>query len=293
MRTYYLSSVSRNLLQSLGFRLAVILSRIQLVVESLRKAIHPSPPAPLPKGEGRCEGMRPVRSLGLQYPQKPFRIIVGRVTSRGVWMQALFHSRLQGGQGPGEGTARLNVSVSLQLGIKHVFSLLLSLLFLHSVLVSNLYAEKPRPKPKPLSFSRELLLSGEDWKLGAFAFDEGERCGAFAPKFDDSGFRTVKVPGEVQLQIGLQGMDLYYQSKELTLVNEKEWWYRKGFVASPQNSGKTVRLVLEGVDYFATVWLNGEKLGEHEGCYVPFSYDVSSKLNYGKENQLSIKVTCP
>ena len=88
-------------------------------------------------------------------------------------------------------------------------------------------------------------------------------------------------------------MDLYYQSKELTLVNEKEWWYRKQFVASPESAGRVVRLVFDGVDYFATVWLNGEKLGEHEGCYVPFSYDVSSKLNYGGENHLAIKVTCP
>lgn len=139
----------------------------------------------------------------------------------------------------------------------------------------------------------ETLLSGDDWKLGSFPFGEGERLGAFRPEYDASGFRPVAVPGVVQLQIGLKGMDLYYQSKELTLVNEKEWWYRKSFTVPDHSAGKTVRLVFDGVDYFCTVWLNGEKLGEHEGAYVPFEYDVTSKLNLDGPNQLTVKVTCP
>src|ERR1017187_2265925 len=139
----------------------------------------------------------------------------------------------------------------------------------------------------------ETLLSDSSWKLGSFPMDKGEPQQAFLPKFDDSGFRTVKVPGEVQLQIGLQGMDLYYQSKQLTLVNEKEWWYRKRFIVPKTDAGKRLRLVFEGVDYFASVWLNGEKLGEHEGCFVPFSYEVTSKIKYGAENVVVVKVTCP
>ncbi len=144
-----------------------------------------------------------------------------------------------------------------------------------------------------ISTTTETLLSGSDWKLGSYPMDKGEPQEVYLPKFDDSGFRTVKVPGEVQLQIGLKGMDLYYQSKQVTLVNEKEWWYRKQFVVPKADAGKMLRLVFEGVDYFATVWLNGEKLGEHEGCFVPFSYDVTSKLKYGQENIVVVKVTCP
>jgi beta-mannosidase len=123
--------------------------------------------------------------------------------------------------------------------------------------------------------------------------DKGEAQEVYRPAFDDHSFSTVKVPGEVQLQIGLQGMDLYYQSKQLTLVNEKEWWYRKRFVAPKADDGKLMRLVFDGVDYFSTVWLNGEKLGEHEGAYTSFSFDVSRKLKYGEENLLVVKVTCP
>ncbi len=112
-------------------------------------------------------------------------------------------------------------------------------------------------------------------------------------EFDDRNFRAVTVPGEVQLQLGFQGMDLYYQTKELTSINQKEWWYRKRFTVSKADSDRLARLVFDGVDYFATVWLNGKKLGEHEGCFVPFSFDVSHHLNYGAENILVVKVTCP
>ena len=139
---------------------------------------------------------------------------------------------------------------------------------------------------------KELVLSDNEWKLGSFAFGEGERHQAYSVGFNDSSFRSVKVPGEVQLQIGLEGMDLYYQSKEVTLVNQQEWWYRKQFKVPGNLAGKTLRLVFDGVDYFATVWLNGEKLGEHEGAYVPFAFDVTGKVLNG-ENQLTLKVTCP
>ncbi len=138
-----------------------------------------------------------------------------------------------------------------------------------------------------------LLLSGNDWELGSFKMDEGEKRQVFLPTFDDHQFRTVKVPGEVQLQIGLSGMDLYSQSKALSLINKKEWWYRKQFKVSQQKNGKLNRLMFDGVDYFATIWLNGKKLGEHEGGYVPFSYDVTGKLHYGGDNILVVKVTCP
>ena len=147
-----------------------------------------------------------------------------------------------------------------------------------------------QPPPVP---SKEVVLSGGDWKLGSLEMEEGEKLGAYQPGFDDRTFKKVTIPGEVQRQIGLQGMDLYYQSKALTLVNQKEWWYRTQFKVNRSESGKLVRLIFDGVDYFASIWLNGEKLGEHEGGYVPFSYDVSKKIRFGEPNVLAVKVTCP
>jgi beta-mannosidase len=157
---------------------------------------------------------------------------------------------------------------------------------------SPLLAQDPL-KLVPIAKTTETLLSGPDWRLGSYVMDTGEQQKAFLSSFDDREFSRVSVPGEVQRQIGLTGMDLYYQSKQLTLVNEKEWWYRKRFVAPKSDAGKLLRLQFDGVDYFSTVWLNGEKLGQHEGAYTSFSFDVSGKLKYGADNLLVVKVTCP
>lgn len=153
-------------------------------------------------------------------------------------------------------------------------------------------AQSPAESAIP-TVSKEVGLSGGDWKLGSFEMDEGERKGAFRTDYNDRTFRSVEVPGEVQRQIGLSGMDLYYQSKALTLVNKKEWWYRKEFRVSKSESGKLLLLKFDGVDYFASVWLNGEKLGEHEGGFVSFSYDVTGKVRFDRPNLLAVKVTCP
>ncbi|MCB0007393.1 MAG: hypothetical protein KDE04_13100, partial [Anaerolineales bacterium] len=46
------------------------------------------------------------------------------------------------------------------------------------------------------------------------------------------------------------------------------------------------------VDYQATVWLNGAWVGEHEGGYLPFEFDVTSYLRVG-ENELLVRVVDP
>jgi beta-mannosidase len=138
-----------------------------------------------------------------------------------------------------------------------------------------------------------ILLSDSAWKLKSFPMDAGEDLKAFAPDFDESGFKTVQVPAEIQLTTGLDGMALYRQSREISLINKSEWWYRKSFATPKLQSGDRVRLVFERSDYFTSVWLNGEKIGEHEGASASFSFDITSQLKLGATNLLAVKVTCP
>ncbi len=141
--------------------------------------------------------------------------------------------------------------------------------------------------------SHAILLSDADWKLKSYPMGAGEEQKAYAPGIDESGYKTVAVPAEIQLTTGLKGMDLYRQSRAISLINKSEWWYRKSFMTPRLDPGDRVRLVFERADYFASVWLNGEKLGDHEGAYTTFSFDITSKLKRGGENLLAVKVTCP
>jgi len=45
------------------------------------------------------------------------------------------------------------------------------------------------------------------------------------------------------------------------------------------------------VDQEAEVWLNGERIGSHEGGYLEFSFDVTDTLKRNVQNHLRIKAT--
>ena len=65
-------------------------------------------------------------------------------------------------------------------------------------------------------------------------------------------------------------------------------WYRKFFPWKP-TSGKRVILHFDAAYYKTVVWLNGEKVGEHEGGYTPFNFDVTSLLKDGG-NELVVAI---
>jgi beta-mannosidase len=68
-------------------------------------------------------------------------------------------------------------------------------------------------------------------------------------------------------------------------VAEKEWWFRKDF---PWEPGKPTRLVFEGVDYSATFYLNGVRLGEHEGPFGGPTFDITGIVQ--KQNTLIVRI---
>jgi beta-mannosidase len=63
-------------------------------------------------------------------------------------------------------------------------------------------------------------------------------------------------------------------------VEEREWWYRARFAdpRTPSAGGARVRLVFEGLDTVADVWLNGVGLGRHENQFRPAVFDVTDQL---------------
>jgi beta-galactosidase/beta-glucuronidase len=66
-------------------------------------------------------------------------------------------------------------------------------------------------------------------------------------------------------------------------------WYRRRFDFDGNLNGKAAILHFGAVDYQATVWLNGQRVGEHEGGYLPFDFDVTARLKPG-ENELVVRV---
>jgi len=65
-------------------------------------------------------------------------------------------------------------------------------------------------------------------------------------------------------------------------------WYRRSFTPNEELQGKHVRLRFEAVYHESEVFLNGTRLGRHEGGYAPFEFDVTDKLLFDQPNQLVV-----
>lgn len=85
---------------------------------------------------------------------------------------------------------------------------------------------------------------------------------------------TLQVPG-----------DFNSQRPELTYL-EASVWYKKTFTY--QAKGKRLFLHFGAVNYLASVYLNGEKIGTHEGGFTPFQFEITDRVK--AQNSLVVRV---
>jgi hypothetical protein len=68
---------------------------------------------------------------------------------------------------------------------------------------------------------------------------------------------------------------------------ETNMWYQRTFTLPAAWKSRQIVLHFEAVDYSATVFVNGQKVGSHSGGYDAFSFDITSQLKPG-ENSLVV-----
>ena len=95
-------------------------------------------------------------------------------------------------------------------------------------------------------------------------------------EYDFDHSPTLNVPGDWNSQV--EKLSLY----------EGSVWYKKSFTITPKKD-KQYLLYFAAVSYEAHVYLNGKKLGIHQGGFTPFQFDVTALLKEG-ENFVVLKV---
>lgn len=78
----------------------------------------------------------------------------------------------------------------------------------------------------------------------------------------------------------------YFSEKEYQTVSE----YKCKFYVPIDWYHATVRLTFEGVAHHAEVFINGEKVGEHNCGYTAFTLDITNFVELGCDNDLSVIV---
>jgi beta-mannosidase len=129
-------------------------------------------------------------------------------------------------------------------------------------------------KPRQDNYYQTISLNGE-WEYKQTGSEIGEYP---SPSLDTSKWHKMNIPQNWYLE------GLNYHGV---------MWFRKNFSTDPGWQGRSIQLHFGGIDYYADVWLNGKKLGHHEGYFQPISFDITDHLNYVDENFLVVRVESP
>ncbi|RME71850.1 MAG: DUF4982 domain-containing protein [Verrucomicrobia bacterium] len=130
---------------------------------------------------------------------------------------------------------------------------------------------------------RMRVSFNDDWR-----FHKGDAPGAEAPAFDDSGWRSVRLPHDWAIE---GPFDVKYNARCGGLPFHGIGWYRKTFTVPAEAKGRVVTVEFDGAMYDSEVWVNGRFIGNRPYGYIGFEYDISAHLNYGGENVIAVKLS--
>jgi hypothetical protein len=120
-------------------------------------------------------------------------------------------------------------------------------------------------------------LDGNEWRIVTDPKNEGREAKWFAAPRPKA--KPAKVPWIIQEAFpGYHGVA----------------WYWRDFLppANPHAQGRYL-LRFWAVDYLAEVWLNGVRVGGHEGGETPFVLDVTDAIKPNEKNRLAVRVLNP
>lgn len=100
----------------------------------------------------------------------------------------------------------------------------------------------------------------------------------------------AQVPGSIYWDLQRAGWieDPYFDRNSLACewVAGRWWTYRTSFTVTEEQMQKVLKLRFGGIDYSAKVYINGKKVGSHEGMYIPFEAVINDFVKTDGENIL-------
>jgi len=143
---------------------------------------------------------------------------------------------------------------------------------------------------------RTVDLSGV-WLLRELSTEKDDTPDTFEDHNKDVDWIEAHVPGVVHLDLahskkipcpfyGLNELDVKW-------IEDKDWCYRKRFVVDEKLlESDGLQLAFEGLDTFATIWVNGKKAASFSNMFYEHRIDVKSLLKKG-ENVIAVKFDSP
>lgn len=96
-----------------------------------------------------------------------------------------------------------------------------------------------------------------------------------------------KLPNPMIMPVPASFSDFFTDKKDRDYTGD--FWYETSFFAKKEKNMR-VWLRFGSITHRGVVYVNGKKVGEHEGGFLPYAVDITDHINDETENVLSVKV---
>lgn len=192
---------------------------------------------------------------------------------------------------------------------------------------NGLAAAPPQPPPsfppvgpEPLNYvSENALVLHDGWRMQAQVLAGADGAAISRPGVALENWCAAAVPTTVLGALVRQGVypDPYVGANNMLIPDasddhnrrydlakfshlpdksnpwSKPWWFRTEFDVPERFSGKVVWLNLDGLNYRADIWLNGQRLADSRqvaGMFQRFHFDITALALRGRRNVLAVRV---
>jgi len=119
-----------------------------------------------------------------------------------------------------------------------------------------------------------------------------------APGFSANGWYSATVPGTVLASLvndHVYPEPLYGENNRPEIIPESlahtSYWYRTAVDVPASYKGRRIWLNFDGVNYSATVWVNGAQVGVMRGAFSRGIFDITANVKAGKQAVLAVLVS--
>ena len=136
--------------------------------------------------------------------------------------------------------------------------------------------------------------------ISSFGYDSENWYNIDIPKTVLAAMADAGVYPDPYFGLNLKSIPGYRENRWLAMLKDSPfyptWWYRKSFKVPNVLKGGKIILHLDGINYKANVWLNGQQIADSSnviGMFRRFEFDIEKFVIFGEENVLAIEISAP
>jgi beta-mannosidase len=140
----------------------------------------------------------------------------------------------------------------------------------------------------------EVLELDGQWLLKDKEYIEYSDDTVALSELGGDGWLETTVPGDIHptlIEAGRMPDPFIDQNtKQCSWTNQRSWWFKKQVEVPAGFSNKTVKLIFDGIDTYASIYVNNRKIGQTENSFLQYSFNVTDYLKAGETNEIAVCV---